>query len=106
MVNIPAMFFQRNLNPLSANPTKWSNTLKPFVGCSLTNFLSVFDHFEGLTPKGLMFQPQCCSVFLWISQSFFRVAFFAEHLQVTASITSKDLRRTYKLQSNKDTKGN
>ena len=20
-------------NPLSADPTKWSNTLKPFVGC-------------------------------------------------------------------------
>ena len=34
------------LNTLSANPTKWSNTLKQFVGCS--NCLSVFDHFVGL----------------------------------------------------------
>ena len=33
-------------NPLSANPTKWLNTLKQFVG-------SVFDHFVGLTVKGL-----------------------------------------------------
>ena len=23
-----------DFNPLSANPTKWSNTLKQFVGCS------------------------------------------------------------------------
>ena len=32
-----------SINPLSANPTKWSNTL-----C-----LSVFDHFVGLALKGL-----------------------------------------------------
>ena len=32
------------LNPLSANPTKWSNP---------TNCLSVFDHFVGLAFKGL-----------------------------------------------------
>ena len=38
-----------NLNPLSANPTKWSNT------CSLfpMNCLSVFDQFVGLVLKGL-----------------------------------------------------
>ena len=36
------------LNPLSANPTKWSNTLKQFVGKLPTNCLSVFDHFVGL----------------------------------------------------------
>ena len=34
-----------HLNPLSANPTKWSNTLKQFVGKLPTNCLSVFDHF-------------------------------------------------------------
>ena len=38
-----------SLNPLSANPTKWSNTLKQF----LTNCLSVFDHFMNLALKGL-----------------------------------------------------
>ena len=26
--------FHLNINPLSANPTKWSNTLKQFVGNS------------------------------------------------------------------------
>ena len=33
------------LNPLSNNPTKWSNTLKQFVANFPTNCLSVFDHF-------------------------------------------------------------
>ena len=37
------------LNPLSANPTKRSNTLKQLP----TNSLSVFDHFVILALKGL-----------------------------------------------------
>ena len=37
-----------DFNPLSANPTKWSNTLKHFVGNLPTNCLSVFDHFVRL----------------------------------------------------------
>ena len=41
------------LNPLGANPTKWSNTLKEFVGKLPTNCLSVFDHFVGLALIGL-----------------------------------------------------
>ena len=41
------------LNPLSANPTKWSNTLKQFVGNLPTNYLSVIDHFVKLVLKGL-----------------------------------------------------
>ena len=41
------------INPLSANPTKWSNALKEFVGNLPTNCLSVFDHFVGLVLKGL-----------------------------------------------------
>ena len=39
--------------PLSANFTKWSNTLKQFFGKLLANCLSVFDHFVGLALKGL-----------------------------------------------------
>ena len=42
------------VNPLSANPTKWSNTLRQFVGRLLTNCFSVFDHFVGLAPNGLI----------------------------------------------------
>ena len=42
-----------DLNPFSANFTKWSNTLKQFVGNLPMNCLSVFDDFVGLTLKGL-----------------------------------------------------
>ena len=45
--------FSNQLNPLSANPTKWANTLKQFVGNFSTNGLSVFDHFVGLALKVL-----------------------------------------------------
>ena len=40
---------KKNLfNSLSANPTKWSNTLKQFFGNFPTDCLSVLDHFVGL----------------------------------------------------------
>ena len=44
----------KTINPLSANPTKCSNTLKQFVGKLPTNCLSVFDHFVRLALKGLI----------------------------------------------------
>ena len=47
------IFQPEHFNPLSANPTKWTNTLKQFVGNLPTNCLSVFDHFVGSAPKGL-----------------------------------------------------
>ena len=43
-----------SFHPLSANPTKWSNTLKQFIGNLRTNCLSVFDHFVILALKGLI----------------------------------------------------
>ena len=42
-----------NFNPLSANLTKWANTLKQFVGNLPTKCLSVFDYFVKLALKGL-----------------------------------------------------
>ena len=42
------------VNPLSANPTKWSDTLKQFVGNLPTNCLSLFYHFAKLALKGLI----------------------------------------------------
>ena len=45
-----------NFNPLSANPEKWSNTLKQIVGNLPTICLSVFDHFMNLALKGLSCQ--------------------------------------------------
>ena len=41
------------VNPVNANTTKWSNTLKQFVASLPTNCLSVFDHFVGLALKRL-----------------------------------------------------
>ena len=43
---------QNLINPLSANITKWSNTLKQFLGSLPTNCSSVFDHIVGLALKG------------------------------------------------------
>ena len=42
-----------NVNPLSTNPTKWSNILKPFAGYLPTNCLSLFDHFVRLALRRL-----------------------------------------------------
>ena len=44
----------QNVNPLSPNFTKWSNTLKLFVVNFPTNCLSVFGPFVGLALKGLI----------------------------------------------------
>ena len=41
------------VNPLNANPIKWSDTLRKFVGKLPMNCLSVFDHFVELMVKGL-----------------------------------------------------
>ena len=41
-------------NPLRANFTKSSNTLKQFVGKLPTSCLSVFDHLVGFALKGIM----------------------------------------------------
>ena len=56
-INFENEYFFRNFNPLSANPTKWSNTLKQFVRKLPTICLSVFDHFVGLTLKGSSLIP-------------------------------------------------
>ena len=58
------------INPLSASPTKWSNTLKQFVGEQPTNCLSVFDYFVGSALKGLtviqqFYKPKLFEVVLW-----------------------------------------
>ena len=39
------------LNPLSANPTNWPNTLKQFAGKMPTNCLSVLGHFVKMALK-------------------------------------------------------
>ena len=54
---VSTLFLQTKMgkltNPLSTNPTKWSNTLKQFVDNLPTNCLSVFDHFVTSALEGL-----------------------------------------------------
>ena len=50
--------FLEMFNPLSANPIKWSNSHKQFVGNLLTNCLSVFNRFVKLALKGLSSQNE------------------------------------------------
>ena len=40
------------VNSLTANPTKWSNTLKQFVRCC-RRIVAVFEHFVRLALNGL-----------------------------------------------------
>ena len=48
--------WNKEVNALSANSTKWSNALKQLV-CNLPmNCLSVFNYFVVLALKGLKFQ--------------------------------------------------
>ena len=63
------------VNLLSANPTKWSNTLKQLVGDFPTNCLSVFDHFVGLALRGLRYKSIkffCCLKLGKIVRTFLR----------------------------------
>ena len=80
-------------NPLSANPTKWSNTLKQIIGKLPKNCLSVFDHFVWLALKGLkQFVKSLVVKYTYsltlifpskMHQSFFRLydVFFIKHLK-------------------------
>ena len=52
-LQVSICLLELNFNPLSPNLTKWSNTLKQFVGKLPTNCLNVFDHFVKLALKGL-----------------------------------------------------
>ena len=45
-------------SPFKRQFTKWSNTLKQFVGKLPTNCLSMFDRFVGLALKGLKLQAK------------------------------------------------
>ena len=95
-------------NPISANPTKWPNTLKQFVSNLPTNCLSVFGHFVNLAVKGLIkvqtwrsatllkrdsntivFSCEICKI---ISSTYFE-----EHLVTTVSDLFKNLHQKLSL---------
>ena len=46
-------FVSGRFNPLSTNPTKWSNTLNQFVGCCRRIISVCLTNFVGLAIKGL-----------------------------------------------------
>ena len=57
----------KSLNSLSANPEKWSNTLKQIVGNLPTICLSVFHHFMNLALKALkVARTKLCSKNVYI----------------------------------------
>ena len=68
----------KGCNPLSANITKWSNTLKQFVP-KLPSSLSVSDHFVGLALKGLTKVLQTNLVKFCEFNSFFVVLCLMKH---------------------------
>ena len=57
--------------PLSANPTKWSKTLKQFIGKLPTNCLILLDHFMGLVIKAYFsrFRLNFSSPFIYMSDN-------------------------------------
>ena len=59
-MHLKKLILKSSINHLSANFTKWSNTLKKFVGKLTTNCLGVFDHFVGLAFKGLTYLQKVC----------------------------------------------
>ena len=64
------------LNPFSANFTKWSNTLKLFVGKLTANCLIVFGHFVGFALKGLINILATCHVVYLTCYLLFQYCFY------------------------------
>ena len=77
---------QESLNSLSANPTKWSNTLKQFVGKLPTNCLSVFDHFGKLVLKELSYQSN-----RWIDELLDIWIFYGSQASVDTCYTIRNM---------------
>ena len=73
-------------NPISDNPTKWSNTLTRKLP---TNCLSVYDHFVKLTPKELTERSHLRVVFGLLSSCYnvYQIlCFFLSGIHVTSSV--------------------
>ena len=81
-------------NPVSANPTKWSNTLKEVVPNLPTNCLSVFDHFVKLALKGLIGLKKKLYVYVYVYRK----------TQIPSSKKQKKLRKIEKQKNPKEAK--
>ena len=99
----PLVWDGLNFNTLSTNPTKWSNTLKQFVGNLSTNCLSVFDYFVGLALKGIKSQTPLSLIstvgekhlMLWLRNcvtfSFYLLPTFLQNFMVRDAINCHEL---------------
>ena len=83
-------------NPIGANPIKWPNTLKQFVGKLLTNCLSVFGHFVNLALKGLMPRAKEKNYFQYVHFRLFENRLVSAGLSEGALFKTKFLERTLK----------
>ena len=82
------------LNFLSANPTKWSNTVKQFLGSLPTNCLSLFDHFVKLALKGLRVSQNIFSVCLCLCLSVCLSVWLPACLYLSLSQRAKDVNKS------------
>ena len=84
----------KNFHHLSANITKWSNTLEQFVSKLPTNCLSVFDHFVGFALKRLIYKlrhvlikqllqtrPQYAVIYVGVTRNFEGQRKFTQNLR-------------------------
>ena len=83
-------------NPIGANPIKWPNTLKQFVGKLLTNCLSVFGHFVNLALKRLMPRAKEKNYFQYVHFRLFENRLVSAGLSEGALFERKFLERTLK----------
>ena len=83
-------------NPIGANPIKWPNTLKQFVGKLPTNCLSVFGHFVNLALKGLMPRAKEKNYFQYVHFRIFENRLVSAGLSGGALFKTKFLERTLK----------
>ena len=78
-------------NPFRANPIKWSNTLKQFIGKLPTHCLIVFDDLMGLMLKGLTNHSQTWGPQLLVSFSLSLACNFLLVLGTSAKVPSSGL---------------
>ena len=85
-------------NPLSASPTKWSNTLKTIQQLLPTNCLSVFAHFGGVTFKGLMsnFSPYLQLQITWYAYAKQNQMFVSNMMLCTIFVRFVQLKKSKK----------
>ena len=79
------------VNPLSANPTRWPNTLKQFISSLPMNCLSGFDHFVKLA----LSVPKFSSSYFCVYRAYSRPLLSAT---IVPSLVPRVLKKTFSLE--------